>query len=208
MVLLGTPRRQCWRYLWILILGYQQTDGGKGDRFCLTILLFVFNFHPYYLLVVASHVQTMKRFFLFMTWILFLWFSFFFSCSKWKKEMEAQPFDSNEKKRKKMQQRQRQRQPAGKNKEEIETQRMNHIAVERNRRRLMNDHLGVLRSIMPESYIQKVIRTVTWLLMFVLNKFCLLTFRETRRQLWVELSITWRNLSISYWHSNSRRLQL
>lgn len=102
--------------------------------------------------------------------------------------MEAQPFDSNEKKRKKMQQ--RQRQPAGKNKEEIETQRMNHIAVERNRRRLMNDHLGVLRSIMPESYIQKVIRTVTWLLMFVLNKFCLLTFRETRRQLWVELSIT------------------
>ncbi|ONK72210.1 uncharacterized protein A4U43_C04F16980 [Asparagus officinalis] len=32
---------------------------------------------------------------------------------------------------------------------------MTHIAVERNRRRLMNEHLAVLRSLMPESYIQR-----------------------------------------------------
>nr|DAD17809.1 TPA_asm: hypothetical protein HUJ06_019272 [Nelumbo nucifera] len=43
-----------------------------------------------------------------------------------------------------------------KNKEEAETQRMTHIAVERNRRKQMNEHLAVLRSLMPESYIQRV----------------------------------------------------
>ncbi|XP_057977068.1 transcription factor bHLH71-like isoform X2 [Malania oleifera] len=42
-----------------------------------------------------------------------------------------------------------------KNKEEAETQRMTHIAVERNRRRQMNDHLAVLRSLMPDSYIKR-----------------------------------------------------
>ncbi|KAG0460666.1 hypothetical protein HPP92_020562 [Vanilla planifolia] len=42
-----------------------------------------------------------------------------------------------------------------KNKEEAETQRMNHIAVERNRRRLMNEHLAVLRSLMPDSFVQR-----------------------------------------------------
>ncbi|XP_010240870.1 PREDICTED: transcription factor bHLH71-like [Nelumbo nucifera] len=42
-----------------------------------------------------------------------------------------------------------------KNKEEAETQRMTHIAVERNRRKQMNEHLAVLRSLMPESYIQR-----------------------------------------------------
>ncbi|CAA7406641.1 unnamed protein product [Spirodela intermedia] len=42
-----------------------------------------------------------------------------------------------------------------KNKEEAESQRMTHIAVERNRRRQMNEHLAVLRSLMPESYIQR-----------------------------------------------------
>ncbi|VFQ66428.1 unnamed protein product [Cuscuta campestris] len=42
-----------------------------------------------------------------------------------------------------------------KNKEEAETQRMTHIAVERNRRKLMNEHLAVLRSLMPESYSQR-----------------------------------------------------
>lgn len=44
-----------------------------------------------------------------------------------------------------------------KNKEETENQRMTHIAVERNRRKQMNEHLAVLRSLMPESYIQRVI---------------------------------------------------
>ncbi|KAE8703521.1 Transcription factor bHLH96 [Hibiscus syriacus] len=37
-----------------------------------------------------------------------------------------------------------------KNKEEAETQRMTHIAVERNRRKQMNEHLAVLRSLMPD----------------------------------------------------------
>ena len=43
-----------------------------------------------------------------------------------------------------------------KNKEEAETQRMTHIVVERNRRKQMNEHLAVLRSLMPESYVQRV----------------------------------------------------
>ncbi|CAK7348619.1 unnamed protein product [Dovyalis caffra] len=51
--------------------------------------------------------------------------------------------------------RKRKRTRPTKNKEEVESQRMNHIAVERNRRRLMNDHLNCLRSLMPPSYIQR-----------------------------------------------------
>lgn len=51
----------------------------------------------------------------------------------------------------------RRRQRVCKNKEEAETQRMTHIAVERNRRKQMNEHLAVLRSLMPESYVQRVI---------------------------------------------------
>ncbi|KAM7253775.1 hypothetical protein ACFE04_031457 [Oxalis oulophora] len=42
-----------------------------------------------------------------------------------------------------------------KNKEEAESQRMTHIAVERNRRKQMNEHLAVLRSLMPPSYVQR-----------------------------------------------------
>ncbi|KAK1438427.1 hypothetical protein QVD17_04236 [Tagetes erecta] len=42
-----------------------------------------------------------------------------------------------------------------KNKEEAETQRMTHIAVERNRRKQMNEHLAVMRSLMPETYVQR-----------------------------------------------------
>ncbi|CAA6673559.1 unnamed protein product [Spirodela intermedia] len=41
------------------------------------------------------------------------------------------------------------------NVEEVESQRMTHIAVERNRRRLMNDHLTSLRSLMPPSFVQR-----------------------------------------------------
>lgn len=41
--------------------------------------------------------------------------------------------------------------------EEVESQRMTHIAVERNRRKQMNEHLRVLRSLMPSSYVQRVI---------------------------------------------------
>ncbi|KAM0880895.1 hypothetical protein ACQ4PT_033275 [Festuca glaucescens] len=38
------------------------------------------------------------------------------------------------------------------NREDAESQRMTHIAVERNRRRQMNEYLAELRSLMPESY--------------------------------------------------------
>jgi hypothetical protein len=40
--------------------------------------------------------------------------------------------------------------------EEVESQRMTHIAVERNRRRQMNEYLRILRSLMPGSYVQRV----------------------------------------------------
>jgi hypothetical protein len=49
----------------------------------------------------------------------------------------------------------RRRARSRKNKEEIESQRMTHITVERNRRKQMNEYLAVLRSLMPESYIQR-----------------------------------------------------
>ncbi|XP_042487493.1 transcription factor FAMA-like [Macadamia integrifolia] len=39
--------------------------------------------------------------------------------------------------------------------EEVQSQRMTHIAVERNRRKQMNEHLRVLRSLMPGSYVQR-----------------------------------------------------
>ncbi|KAF0911219.1 hypothetical protein E2562_007989 [Oryza meyeriana var. granulata] len=51
--------------------------------------------------------------------------------------------------------RKRRRTKVVKNKEEIECQRMTHIAVERNRRRQMNEYLAVLRSLMPPSYAQR-----------------------------------------------------
>lgn len=51
----------------------------------------------------------------------------------------------------------RRRARSRKNKEEIENQRMTHIAVERNRRKQMNEYLSVLRSLMPDSYIQRVL---------------------------------------------------
>lgn len=53
--------------------------------------------------------------------------------------------------------RKRRRAKSMKNKEEMENQRMTHIAVERNRRRQMNDYLAILRSLMPPSYAQRVI---------------------------------------------------
>ncbi|GJN20444.1 hypothetical protein PR202_gb07823 [Eleusine coracana subsp. coracana] len=51
--------------------------------------------------------------------------------------------------------RKRRRTKMVKNDEEIESQRMTHIAVERNRRRQMNEYLAVLRSLMPASYEQR-----------------------------------------------------
>jgi hypothetical protein len=52
--------------------------------------------------------------------------------------------------------RRRRRPKVVKNREETESQRRNHIAVERNRRRQMNDYLAVLRSAMPPSYAHRV----------------------------------------------------
>ncbi|KAF5464102.1 hypothetical protein F2P56_014209 [Juglans regia] len=51
--------------------------------------------------------------------------------------------------------RKRRRTRSAKNEEELENQRMTHIAVERNRRRQMNDYLSVLRSMMPASHVQR-----------------------------------------------------
>jgi Helix-loop-helix DNA-binding domain len=50
----------------------------------------------------------------------------------------------------------RKRPRTAKTTEEVESQRMTHIAVERNRRRQMNEYLRVLRSLMPGSYVQRV----------------------------------------------------
>lgn len=58
------------------------------------------------------------------------------------------PFSSSRRKRR--------RTKSAKNMEEIENQRMTHIAVERNRRKQMNEYLSVLRSLMPSSYVQRV----------------------------------------------------
>ncbi|KAF7817881.1 transcription factor bHLH96 [Senna tora] len=49
----------------------------------------------------------------------------------------------------------RRRPKTRKNKQQIENQRMTHIAVERNRRKQMNHYLSVLRSLMPQSYVQR-----------------------------------------------------
>ncbi|KAG7994206.1 hypothetical protein I3843_01G045800 [Carya illinoinensis] len=51
--------------------------------------------------------------------------------------------------------RKRRRTRSAKNEEELENQRMTHIAVERNRRRQMNDYLSALRSMMPASHVQR-----------------------------------------------------
>ena len=52
--------------------------------------------------------------------------------------------------------RKRRRTRSVKNREEVESQRMTHIAVERNRRKQMNVYLAALRSLMPPSYVQRV----------------------------------------------------
>ncbi|GJN26586.1 hypothetical protein PR202_gb14528 [Eleusine coracana subsp. coracana] len=50
----------------------------------------------------------------------------------------------------------RRRERKMRNREDAESQRMTHIAVERNRRRQMNEYLAALRSLMPESYVHRV----------------------------------------------------
>jgi hypothetical protein len=51
----------------------------------------------------------------------------------------------------------RRRERSVKSREDAESQRMTHIAVERNRRRQMNEYLAVLRSLMPGSYVHRVL---------------------------------------------------
>ncbi|KAE8715402.1 Transcription factor bHLH94 [Hibiscus syriacus] len=51
--------------------------------------------------------------------------------------------------------RKRRRTRSNKNKEELENQRMTHIAVERNRRKQMNEYLAAIRALMPPSYVQR-----------------------------------------------------
>lgn len=60
--------------------------------------------------------------------------------------------------------RKRRRTRCSKNREEVENQRMTHIAVERNRRKQMNQYLSVLRSLMPPSYVQRVLSTFKYIL--------------------------------------------
>lgn len=64
--------------------------------------------------------------------------------------------------------RRKRRRRSCKNKEEVEQQRMTHIAVERNRRKQMNEYLAVIRSLMPSSYVQRVCLVVSIFLMLLL----------------------------------------
>ncbi|KAL6523822.1 hypothetical protein OROHE_016360 [Orobanche hederae] len=49
----------------------------------------------------------------------------------------------------------RKRPRSRKTSEQVESQRMTHIAVERNRRKQINEHLHILKSLMPTSYVQR-----------------------------------------------------
>ncbi|KAI0499111.1 hypothetical protein KFK09_020012 [Dendrobium nobile] len=72
-----------------------------------------------------------------------------------------------------------------KNKEEVENQRMTHIAVERNRRKQMNEYLALLRSLMPPSYAQRGDQAsiVGGAINYVKELEQLLQFLEVRKQL-------------------------
>jgi hypothetical protein len=72
----------------------------------------------------------------------------------------ASRVESRRRKRPRLRPRAAPQQEKRKRPEEAESQRMTHIAVERNRRRLMNDHLASLRALIPTSYIPRVIITV------------------------------------------------
>jgi hypothetical protein len=81
--------------------------------------------------------------------------------------------------------------------EEAESQRMTHIAVERNRRRLMNDHLASLRSLIPSSYIPRVSHAMQSPCMHAAFRFDLTTqrlhamqCRATRLRWWAVRSTT------------------
>lgn len=62
--------------------------------------------------------------------------------------------------------RRRRRTRSDKKIEERESQRMNHIAVERNRRKQMSHFLSTLKSMMPLSYSQRVSFLISFLVVF------------------------------------------
>lgn len=76
------------------------------------------------------------------------------------------------------QRRKRRRTRSNKNVEDIENQRMTHIAVERNRRKQMNEYLAVLRSLMPSSYAQRVIESIIThtLMTYIIWSLCFIGF--------------------------------
>lgn len=90
-----------------------------------------------------------------------------------------------------------------KNEEEAENQRMTHIAVERNRRRQMNQHLSVLRSLMPQPFAQKVLSL--WIILIIgfqfYGNFYILNFN-----IWV--SIFMANLGFSFYEKTFIRLKI
>ncbi|XP_010528862.1 PREDICTED: transcription factor bHLH96-like [Tarenaya hassleriana] len=77
------------------------------------------------------------------------------SCNEQQQQPQQQQQGDNDANSSGLNRAKRRRSKTRKNKEEIENQRMTHIAVERNRRKQMNEYLSVLRSLMPESYVQR-----------------------------------------------------
>ncbi|XP_020532221.1 transcription factor bHLH94 isoform X2 [Amborella trichopoda] len=77
------------------------------------------------------------------------------SSSGWVRELRAQPEAKHLSTGAVRERKKRKRSKACKNSREVESQRMTHIAVERNRRKQMNEHLNALRSLMPASFIQR-----------------------------------------------------
>jgi hypothetical protein len=66
----------------------------------------------------------------------------------------------------------RRRERSVKNREDAESQRITHIAVERNRRRQMNEYLAALRSLMPDSYVRRVRTFISVRLFFLSSISC------------------------------------
>ncbi|XP_019177205.1 PREDICTED: transcription factor bHLH96-like [Ipomoea nil] len=93
--------------------------------------------------------------------------------------------------------RKRKRTKSSKNKEDIENQRMTHIAVERNRRRQVNDYLAVLRSFLPPSYAQRGDQAsiVGGTINFVKELEQLLQFLEVHKQVKNQISSNYANNS-------------
>lgn len=88
--------------------------------------------------------------------------------------------------------RKRRRTKSSKNKEEIENQRMTHIAVERNRRKQMNEYLAVLRSLMPPSYVQRV---CTYMCLYISSPFLQISIIF---YLFAKFNFSWKFTNVYY----------